>query len=79
MIVAWFMLLVPSLEQMPDEDVYQIGAPDRATVHVWYEADCVRFDTVFERCSVAYFRKIWRAYLPKIKLRRYNRFTKCSV
>ena len=61
-ILAWFQLLMPILDQMPDESWYQVSAPDRTTVAKWYQEDCKLYPSIFESASVSLVLLVWREY-----------------
>jgi hypothetical protein len=79
MICSWFIVLLPCLDQMPDEAHYQISAPDRTSVWDWYMKDAAAWPGVWEPVSRSYFGVVWRKDHDDIKLRAYTRFTKCST
>jgi hypothetical protein len=77
-VMAWWELLMPVLDAMPDESWLQVSAPDRKSVWHWYEQDHEQWPEVYPECSYAYFNKIWRENLGEaVRLRKYTRFTKC--
>lgn len=79
-VLAWFQLLLESLDRMPDESFYQVAAPDKKSVHSWYMADHALYPKVYPAVTTNYFLKIWRHNVGAlIRLRRYSRFTKCEV
>ena len=79
-ILAWFQLLLTTLDRMPDEQFYQVPAPDRASVFKWYEEDRKMLPSLYPKCSVQYFLRVWRTDIHTlVRLRRYSRFTKCEV
>jgi hypothetical protein len=73
-------LLLPTLDRMPDENWYQVSAPDRKSVADWYLEDCKRYPDVFKEVKSHTFLKMWRVYFNDVvKLRKYHRFAKCKV
>jgi len=54
-IVAWFVLLLPILDRMPDQSWYQVPAADRKEVWHWYIESTKEPNSVFTKCSYSYF------------------------
>ncbi len=77
-VMAWFDLLLPVIDKMPDEVNYQISAPDRSTVWKWYSEDCKKY-AIFRACSRQYFLQVWAQHYSIVKLRKYMRFTRCEL
>ena len=79
-VIAWFYLLMLTLDKMPDEVWYQVSAPDKKTVFQWYEADCAEYPDAYVPCKRHTFENTWRHTFGEIiKLRKYTRFAKCKV
>jgi hypothetical protein len=80
-VYAWFCLLIPTLDQMPDEAWFLVSAPDKASVHDWYKSDVERWPDSFVGCSRPYFLACWREGHLKnlVRLRKFTRFTKCGT
>ena len=78
-ILAWFNELKRTLEKMPDSGDYMVGAARRKDVYKWYQSDQQEWPNLYLPCSPPYFLKVWRQKVPEVKLRKWLRFTKCSV
>jgi len=76
--IAWFAVLKDFLEQMPDRPVYQLAAPLKSDVYLWYEEDSLRWPTLYPHVSRPYFLATWRNHVKEVQLRRVLRFTKCE-
>jgi hypothetical protein len=77
-VMAWFENLKVTLDQMPDEEVFQVCAPWKKTVYKWYQVDSKEYPSVYVPCTEDYFNKIWRTHFSNLKLRKWLRFTQCG-
>ena len=78
-ILLWFLCLIPTLDHMPDLPFYQCPAPDRKVVHGWYVNDHQSDPETWPYISYSHFLNVWRNEVSNVRLRKYSRFTKCSI
>lgn len=76
-VMAWFTNFKLVLDHMPDEDAYQVNAPFKNVVYDWYMEYVREFPEIFQKTDPTYFKKIWRTEFPKLKLRKWLRFSQC--
>ena len=77
-ILAWFLNFKKTLDVMPDRVEYQVAVPAKHVVHTMYMDDSVAHPLVFPACTRRYFLKLWLQYFDNIKVRKWNRFTRCD-
>lgn len=78
-ITAWFMLLLPTLDKLPDMPFWQCPAPDRGVVYGWYMEDRARDPGMWPNVSKPYFLRVWGKHCGQIKLRKHLRFANCTT
>ncbi len=76
-IQAWFEALKQTIDQMPDENVFQVPLPFKKSLYHLYLLDCETYPTIYKKCQPDYFFKVWNKTNPHVKLRKHLRFSKC--